>query len=189
MRKVLFVCLAILTLMVSAQAQDAQLCKLPASLDQLKAKAAETVDVTLDANMLKLAGNSINKDNAGEAEAQKMLSDIKGICVRSFKFGKDTQYAEKDIDALRAQFSGPTWSSMVKVRNKENGESVDILSQTEKGAFAGLAIIVAEPEEFTFVRIDGPVDLAQLSKLRGKLGIPKLNLPGQPKPAPKTESK
>lgn len=189
MRRVLSMCIAMLALSTSARAQDAQLCKLPASLDQLKAKAAQTADITLDANMLKLAGNAINKDKANEAEAQKTLSGIKGICVRSYKFDKDPQYVEKDVDDLRSQFSDSSWSSMVKVRNKRDGENVDVLFKTEKGAFAGIAVIVVKPEEFTFVRIDGAIDLAQLAKLGGQFGIPKLNVPGQSKPAPPTESK
>ena len=191
MRRVLSICIAILALMLSAQAQEAQLCRLPASLDQLKAKATETADITLDANMLKLAGNALNKDNTNEAEAQKVLSGIKAICVRSYKFDKDIQYVEKDVDALRSQFSDSTWSSMVRVRNKQDGENVDVLFKMEKGAFAGIAVIVAKPEEFTFVRIDGSIDLAQLAKLGGQFGIPKLNMPSQskPAPAPKAESK
>jgi hypothetical protein len=189
MRRILSLGFVILGLALSAQAQNAQLCELPASLDQLKAKAAETADITLDANMLKLAGNAINKDKPYEAEVQKMLSNIKGICVRNYKFEKNVQYNEKDIDALRKQFSNPTWSSMVKVRNNKNGENVDVLFQTENGAFAGIAVIVAKPEEFTFVRICGSIDLAQLAKLGGQFGIPKLNLPGQPNPWPKPEPK
>ncbi len=189
MRRVGFICIAMLALTLIAQAQDAQLCRLPASLDQLKEKATETADITLDPNMLKLAGNAINKNNANEAEAQKVLSAVKGICVRSYKFDKDIQYVQKDIDALRSQFSDSTWSSMVKVRNKRDGENVDVLYKTEKGAFAGIAVIVVKPEEFTFVRIDGAIDLAQLAKLGGQFGIPKLNVPGQSKPAAPAESK
>ena len=186
MRRILYLCIAILAPVVCAQAQDEQLCKLPASLDQLKAKATETSDITLDYNMLKMAGNVINKANSNEAEAQKVLSGIKGICVRSYKFDKEVQYAEKDVDALRSQFSSPSWSSMVKVRNNKNGENVDVLFKTEKGALAGFVVIVAKPEEFTFVKIDGSIDMAQLAKLGGQFGIPKLNMSVPSKP---TESK
>jgi hypothetical protein len=90
---------------------------------------------------------------------------------------------------LRAQFSDPSWSSMVKVRNQRNGESVDVLFKLQNGASSGIAVIVAKPEEFTFVRIEGSIDLSQLAKLGGQFGIPKLGMPGQAKPAPKPESK
>jgi hypothetical protein len=181
--------IAVMVLMLSARAQDAQICRLPPSLDQLKAKAVETADITLDANLLKLAGSAIDKDKANEAEIQKVLSGIKGICVRSYKFDKAAEYVEKDIDALRSQFSDPGWSSMVKVRNKRDEENVDVLFKTEKDAFAGIAVIVVKPQEFTFVRIDGSIDLAQLAKLGGQFGIPKLNMPGQSKPAPEAAPK
>jgi hypothetical protein len=193
MRKVFLACMAILMSAFIARAQDAQLCSLPASLDQLKAKAAEVVDVNLGSNLLVLAGNSINKQNANEAEVKKMLSNIKGICVRSYKFGKDTQYLEQDIETLRSQFNAPAWSSVVRVRNKNEKENVDVLFKTDQGSFAGIAVIVAKPEEFTFVRIEGAIDLSLLSKLGGQFGIPKMNIAVQskpePKPEPKTESK
>jgi hypothetical protein len=44
-------------------------------------------------------------------------------------------------------------------------------------------------EEFTFVRIEGSIDLSQLAKLGGKFGIPKMNMSGQAKPAPKQKPK
>lgn len=184
MKKILLFCVALTGSVLNLQAQDSQLCDLPTSIEQLKSKAAEVADINMDANLLKLAGNMIDKDNPEEAEAQKVLSGIKGICVRSYKFDQDAQYAEKDIDSLRSQFGGPAWSSMVKVRNQRNGENVDVLFKTENGAFAGIAVIVAKPREFALVRIDGAVDLAQLAKLGGQLGVPKLDLPGQAKQAP-----
>lgn len=189
MQKGLFGCIAILLLILSAQAQDTQLCKLPASLDQLKAKAIETADINLDSNMLQLAGNAMSREDSRETEARKALSGIKGICVRSYKFEKGVQYIEKDIDALRTEFREPVWSSMVKVRNNRGGENVDVLFKTEKGSFAGVVILVIKPEEFTFVRIDGPINLAQLAKLGGQFGVPKLDASDSAKPASKKESR
>jgi hypothetical protein len=190
MRRILSVCITLLGLMLSAQAQDASFCKLPSTLTHLKDVAAEASDITLDANMLKLAINAMNKDKANEADVQKMMSSIKGICVRSYKFDKGVeQYSEQDVDALRSQFNDSTWSSMVKVRNKRESESVDVLFHTENGIFSGIVVIAAKPEKFTFVRIEGSIDLSQLAKLGGQFGIPKLNMLGQPKPAPKPEPK
>lgn len=184
MKKILILCTALIGLIFNVQAQDAQLCELPPSLDQLKSKAVEVADITLDGNLLKLAANMIDKNKPDEAEAQKILSDIKSICVRSYKFDQSARYEETDIEKLRSQFKNPTWSSMVRVRNQRNGENVDVLFKTEDGAFSGIAVIVAKPEEFTFVRIDGAIDLAELAKLGGQFGVPKLDLQGQPEKAP-----
>jgi hypothetical protein len=191
MRRILSVSIVVLGLAVASWAQDTntQFCKLPVAIDQLKAKAAEVSDITLDANMIKMAMGAMKKDAAGQAEIQKMVSNIKGICVRSFKFDKGVQYSEKDVDMLRAQFSDPSWSNVVKVRKQRNGESVDVLFKSQNSVTSGIAVIVAEPEEFTFVRIEGAIDLLQLAKLGGQFGIPKLGMPGQAKPEPKLESK
>ena len=114
-----------------------------------------------------------------------MVSSIKGMCVRNYKFDKPVQYSDKDLDVLRAQFNDSSWSNMVKVHNQKTGENVDVFFQTINGALAGIAVIAAEPQEFTLVRINGEIDLSQLAKFGKNFGIPKLNMSGQPSPAPK----
>jgi hypothetical protein len=51
----------------------------------------------------------------------------------------------------------------------------------------GLAIIAAEPREFTIVNIVGSIDLEDLHKLEGKFGVPNLDIQAGKKPdtAPK----
>ena len=49
----------------------AQELKLPASLDRLAAKATEVVDVTMDANLLQLAGRFLSDKNADDAQVKK----------------------------------------------------------------------------------------------------------------------
>jgi len=187
MRKIIsfFIITLGLVLSVCAQDKSESLCKLPAAVEQLKEKATEVTDINMDPNMLRLAVGAMNRDKASEEEVKKLVSSIKGICVRSYNFDKPVEYSDKDMDALRAQFNDSSWSNMVKVRNQKTGENVDVFSQTVNGAFAGFAIIAAEPQEFTFVRINGEIDLSQLAMLGKNFGIPKLNMPGQPKPAPK----
>jgi len=189
MQKATFIFIAVLALTLGGRAQEMQPCKLPVNLEKLAAKAAEVVDVTLDENMLKAAGNFLNKDKQDQAQARKLLSDLRSICVRSFRFDKDGQYAEEDVKALRSQFSAPTWSRVVGVRSKQGGENVDVLFRMEKGVIAGLVVVAAEPMELTFVHIDGSIDPSQLSELGGKFGIPKVEMPGKSKPASKAGSK
>ena len=185
MRKAASIFIAIFALALSARAQGEPSCNLPVNLDQLAAKAAEVVDVNMDENMLKFAGNFLNKDKPGEAQAQKLLSGIQNLCVRSFKFDKEGQYAEEDVELLRSQFQSPTWSRMVGVQNKRGGENVDVLFKMENGVIAGLAVVAAKPMELTFVQIDGTIDLSQLATLGGQFGIPKVEMSPKSKPAAK----
>jgi hypothetical protein len=195
MKRVLSVFVMVFGLVSAVRAQDQNetLCRLTEPLYRLKAQATEVTDINLDPNMLRLASGVMSKDKSGEDEIKKMLSSIKGVCVRSYKFDKAIPNLDKYMDMMRVQFSDSSWSSMVKVRNQKTGENVDVLFQMKNGAYSGLAIVAAKPQEFTFVRIDGGIDLAQLAKLGGSFGIPKLNMAGQsnpePKPEPKLESK
>jgi hypothetical protein len=189
MRKAILVSIAVIALASGVRAQDSQICKMPVNLERLAAKASEVVDVNIDSNMLKFAGNFLNKDNSEEAQAQKIVSNLKGLCVRSFQFDENQKYAEEDIEGLRSQFRAPVWSRMVGVRSKRDKENVDVYFRMENGAVAGLAVIAVEPNELTVVHIDGAIDPSQLSELGGQFGIPKVAVPPKAKPAGKVESK
>src|SRR5665213_3344488 len=91
----------------------AQEIKLPPSLDRLAAKATEVVDVTMDANLLQLAGRFLSDKDPDDAKVKKMISGLKGIYVRSFEFAKAGEYQESDVEPLRAQLHAPTWSRIV----------------------------------------------------------------------------
>ncbi len=189
MRKTALICTAIMAAAIGVRAQEVSSCKLPGNLEKVVAKAAEVVNVNLDENMLKFAGNFLNKDDQEQAQVNKMLSGIRSICVRSLKFDAGGQYAEEDVEQLRSQFRSPTWSRMIDVQNKRGGDNVDVLFRMDKGAVTGIAVIAAEPTELTFVHIDGSIDPSQLGKLAGQFGIPKVGMPIKPKPAPKADSK
>jgi hypothetical protein len=189
MRKAAPICMAILTLALCARAQDSPACKLPINLERLAAKASEVVDVNMDENMLKFAGNFMNKNKPDEAEAQKLVTGLKGLCVRSFEFASDAQYAEEDLEELRAQLRAPIWSRMVGVRSKRDRENVDVYFRMEKGSVTGLAVIAAEPKELTFVHIDGLINPDLLGKLGGQFGIPKVEMPPDSKSTGTAEHK
>ena len=180
MRNTTFLCFSILGLAFNAFAQAATSCKLPINLDRLAAKAAEVVDVDMDANTLQFAGKFLKGEKSDEAQARKLISSIKGLCVRSFEFDSEGQYAAEDVEAIRAQFQSPTWSRMVGVRSKRDRENVDVFFRMEKGSVTGLAVIAAEPKELTFVHIDGVIDPQQLNELGGQFGIPKVEMPAKP---------
>jgi len=177
----LLVCL--LTVIGLAGAQE---IKLPPSIEKLADKADEVVDVTLDASMLKMAAKFLNEDKGDEASAKKMVSGLNGIYVRSFEFSKEGEYSMADVDSIRAQYQPPTWSRMVGVRSRKSGEHTDVFVKQSNGSIAGLAVIAAEPRELTIVHISGNIDPAQLEKLGGEFGIPKIEIEKK-KAAPETK--
>ncbi len=162
-------------------------------LEQLAAKANEVVDVTMDASMLQFASKFLDKNDPDDVEAKELISGLKGIYVRSFEFSKPGEYTQEDVESLRSQLKPPVWSRVVGVRSQKQGENADVYFKMENGKVMGLAIIAAEPQELTFVHIDGPIDPDKLDDLSGHFGIPKVETrkPGPTKapvkPAPKPE--
>ena len=153
----------------------AQEIKLPPSLDRLAAKATEVVDVTMDANLLQLAGRFLSDKDPDDAKVKKMITGLKGIYVRSFEFAKAGEYQESDVEPLRAQLHAPTWSRIVGVRSQKSGDNAEVYVKTENGKIGGLAILATEPKELTIVSIEGTIDPDQLSELGGHFGIPKVD--------------
>jgi hypothetical protein len=172
----------IATLIVnSAGAVHAQDVKIPVNVEALAARAVETVNVTLDGALLQLASRFLSSDDTGEKVAKDLIANLKGIYVRSFEFAEPGQYSEADVESLRAQLQAPTWSKMVSVSSKKDGENVDVFFKMVKDQIAGLVVIAAEPRELTFINIVGPIDLDALSSLGGQFGIPKIDLKGSQK--------
>ena len=184
----LLVCLLITPSAALAQGARLQLDY----LDRLADQAKETVNITIDPAMLKMAAGLI-KDPANSQAAIAMLNDLEGIYIRSFEFDRDDAYTQEDVNAVRKQLAAPGWTRLVEVNSKgeqsedKNGvktttrqaELVQIYSWREGNAARGMAILVAEPRELTVINIVGPIDLARLGALQGQFGIPPLpNLPG-----------
>ena len=138
-------------------------------LEKLASKAKESVNVSLDASMLRLASRFLTNDGPEEAQVKKLVAGLKGLYVRSFEFSKEGQYQESDVEAIRNQLRDPKWKRVVEVRGRE---SADICIRQEGENYTGMAIISAEPTELTVVYVDGPIDLDGLTKLAGSFGIP-----------------
>jgi hypothetical protein len=159
---------------VLAIAQDARLEI--SRLDGLAAKAAETVEVSLDERLLRVAAKFLKNEDPDEARVKELVSGLKGVYVRVFEFDNPGEYSAGDLEGLRVQLQAPGWTKIVGVRSKRNRENVDLHIKYQGDNVIGLAIVAAEPKELTVVNIVGPIDLEKLSQLEGQFGIPKLEL-------------
>jgi hypothetical protein len=168
MRNTFIALTLLLALAIPASAQSIKL-----DFPGLAERADEIVDVTLDANMIRLAAKFLSGDNNDEREIRQMLGGLKGIYVRSYSFSKEGEYDRAMIDRLKSQL-GPNWKPLVTVRSKRK-ENVNIMADMRGDKIDGLVIISAEPREFTVVNIVGDIDIDRLSKLEGEFGIPRFS--------------
>jgi Domain of unknown function (DUF4252) len=144
-------------------------------------KASETVNVTLDPNILGMACRFLSTEDPEEAKAKKVCQSLRGVYVRHFTFDKDFAYPKADIDRVVRQLSGPGWSQLVDAKSKKENTDVKVYVLIDGEKAQGLSIIASQPREFTIVNVVGSIDLEQLHDLKN-LGVPDLEIE---KPAPK----
>jgi len=168
-----FVAVLLFAALLPLGAQD---IKIPASLEKLAAKADETVDITIDGSLLKLAGRFLSDKDDDSAATKKILAGLQSITVRSYEFSQEGQYDPKDLDEIRAQVKAPQWSKIVGVRSKKDRENVDVyFKDGGNGNLGGIVVLCAEPTELTIVSVVGTIDPSQLASLGGQFGIPKFD--------------
>jgi hypothetical protein len=155
------------------------------SLDKLDALAKNKTKVTLDADMLRLAAGFLNDDKTEQHpdSLRRLVANLKGIYVRTYEFEKDGQYSAADVEPLRAYLKQQQWSRIVE--SQEDKELSEIYIQPlPNDRFGGVAILSTEPRELTVVYISGVMNMSDLEKLGGNLGIPEIDLKDKKKPAP-----
>src|SRR5580700_1910240 len=155
----------------------AQDIKLPANLDKLSAKAEESIDITLDGSLLKMAARFLSdKDDPDVGKVKRLLAKLEGVYVRSYQFAADGEYSRADVESVRSQLQAPTWGRIVGVRSRRDGNDVDVfLKLPGNGTLGGAVIIVAEPRQLTFVNVVGTINPDEVADLGGQFHIPRLH--------------
>lgn len=161
------------------------------SLDKFDSLTEHKTKITLDSDMLKLAGKFLGADDDKglDPDALKnLVGNLKGIYIRNYEFDKDGQYTQADLEPLRAYLKQQQWTKIVEEQDgKEISEVYVQPLPNEK--FGGVAIIAAEARELTVVYISGALRLSDLEQLGGNLGIPDIDLSNVKKASPKKEKK
>jgi hypothetical protein len=150
------------------------------SFEALARKATQTVNVTLDSNLLGVAAGFLDSSQPEDAAVRDVIAGLKGIYVRSYTFDKDFPYPRAEVDSIRKQLSAPGWQQLVSVHGGQPPADVDIYLSVDHAKANGLAIIATQPRQFTVVNIVGSIDLQKLHHLEGKFGVPKLPPGGAP---------
>jgi len=143
---------------------------LPASIEKdLAARASDVTEVTLGKNMLEFAAKFMNGKNESDAATRQLIMGLDGIYVRDYEFEKPGEYSMEQLEQIRHAFETPEWSSVV--RERERGESTDIMMKMINGEPRGLFILSAERKELSVVLILGPIRMDDLSKIQGVAGL------------------
>ena len=171
-----FAALVVLAAPPSVYAQNE--ARLPFELlDPLSDKAVDSVEVTLDESLLRMAAAFLNDKDPDEAKAKSLVSELKGVYVRILQFDEAGMYSEEDIKPLRDKLKLPGWSRLVNVRSRRaERNDMQVMLLNQGGKVKGLAILATGPKELVLVNIVGAIDLEKLRELEGEFGIPELEL-------------
>jgi hypothetical protein len=150
--------------------------KIP-DFSHLRHKAVDSVDMTIDGFLLRIARKfaKADADDPEAAATAAFLENIKSVRVRNFTFDEDGAYSKADVDSVRKQLGSPGWSQLVQVHRNAPQEDVDVYVNMEGDQVKGLAVIASEPREFTIVNIVGSIDVDKIGRLEGQFGIPQLS--------------
>jgi hypothetical protein len=162
-------------LSAAAVGQDGNLQR-PSGLDRYEAEASESVEITVDERVLRLAARALSDRKPEEKAVKALINGLKGVYVRAFVFDREGVYQPAEAESLRAQFRTPEWSRVVGVRSRKYGDNVDVYVSSSGEHLKGVAVIVAAPRELVYVRVSGDIDLERLRDLEGRFSVPKLEL-------------
>jgi hypothetical protein len=176
--------LALLLVLALALVANAQTSRIQmGGLEHLTAKASQTIDVSIDERLMRLAAKVLDDKDEDERQVKKLVEGLKGIYVKSFEFETDGQYVAADVETIRTQLRAPGWTRLVNVTSKKEGV-LEVYLLFNGDQVGGLAVLHTDDRELTVVNIVGPVDVDKLAKLEGQLGIPELGIE-----SPKNKSK
>lgn len=167
---------ALLALPALASAADPGRLQLP-DFSALSKKATQSVDISLDPSLLRMASGVIANDSNGNGAAVSgLIQGLRGIYVRSYTFDRPGEYSKSDVRAVQAQLLAPGWKPIVSTHDLKQDSNVDIYVLRVGNRTDGIAIIAAQPRQLTIVNIVGSVDLAKLAQLQGQFGVPRVGL-------------
>jgi hypothetical protein len=142
------------------------------SFAELKATATDSVDITFGPSLLGMVGWMMDDHDPASADLKKTVQGLKSVQIRSYRFKEDFTYPKMELDALRAQLSQPGWSQLVKVRDRDKKENVDVYIALENRTIHGVTIIASGLRELTIVNVVGTVNLDQVEGIRKTFASP-----------------
>jgi hypothetical protein len=170
-------CLAILLLVSAgdgaARAQDARAAA--ARLDKYERLASESIEVTLDEPLLRLAAAALSEGDAGQRKAKELARQLQGVYVRTLEFEREGAYDAAEVEALRAPFRGPGWSRVAGVKS-ERYEHVELYVSRDGSIIRGLTVLAAGPRSLAFINLSGSIRPERIADLEGRFAIPRLGL-------------
>jgi len=159
-----------LAFVVSTQAAETEAGAI--DIGQLMPSAqGQFVEINLSPTMLKFAARIAARQ---EPEAAELLRNLKSIRVNVIGLDDSNRTGTIDqIESVRRKLEAQGWTKMVTVREKNDGDNVDIhVKQQGEESIDGLVVTVIDRKgEAVFVNIVGNIKADQIAQIAEKFDI------------------
>jgi Domain of unknown function (DUF4252) len=172
----------VLTLPAAAVAQTQQTFQRPLdAMEALRRSAGSKTEFSLDHSMVVLA----SKLDSNNEDLLRVIAGVSGISVHRYRFPEPWTYDPETVHVLADQYHSSGWMQLLNKHDKDGLPGVsDLWIHWQNEAISNIAILLARPNEVTFIEITGSISPLDLSHLGGHFGIPKIEagvrVPNQP---------
>jgi hypothetical protein len=172
MRPVRILLLTLLTLSADALAQtQPSFDMVPSAIDDLRQTAVSKTEFSLDHSMLVLA----SKLDSNNDDLVRVIAGVSGISVHRFRFPDSWTYHPEALRSVEDEYHTTGWMQLVNKHDKDGFPgATDLWIHWQNEAISNVAILLARPNEITFIEVSGSISPLDLSHLGGHFGIPKL---------------
>jgi hypothetical protein len=158
----------LMTLSISASAQDDHLQGLPGYVDFGKLNAAygePKVMINLGTSLLKLMSAMSQEDK----EASELLGSLQGVRINVYSTEGDREPALERLAEIKSWLRSQQWEPIVQV--KEDDEDVQIFVKVGGAGVHGLTVMAVNEDEAVFLNILGDIDPARLNDVMNQFDV------------------
>jgi len=165
----LLVLIAISTATVSS-AQEPY-AGIPRGVEALRQSASSKTEFTLDHSMLVLA----SKLDSNNEDLLRVIVGVSGLSVHRYHFHESWGYDLEMLGTVKDEYNAEGWHQLVNKHEKDGDPgATDVWVHWQNDAISNVAILLARPNEVTFIEVTGSISPLDLSHLGGHFGIPKI---------------
>lgn len=168
-RVVLVIFLAISAIkLTEAQQQNAWV---PRGIEALGQSASSKTNFTFDHSMLVFA-SKLDPDND---DLRRVIAGVNGISVQRYHFPGPGQYDPGTLSSVTDEYRAAGWKRVMSNHDKGGGPgATDLWVRLENNVISNVAVLLARPNEVSFIAVSGSISPLDLSHLGGHFGIPKI---------------
>jgi hypothetical protein len=165
--------LAVLIAVSAARSADAQGQHewVPRGIEALRQGASSKTEFTLDHSMLVIA-SKLDRD---DEDLQRVIAGVNGLSFHIYRYPRPWMYDPGALNAVKQEYRAAGWHQVVYSHGKYGSRaSTELWIHLERSAITNIAILVARPNEVTFILVSGSISPLDLLHISGHLGIPKI---------------